>query len=414
MNPARALNIADLKKLARKRLPRILFDWVEGGTEDELLLRRNEGQFARFRLIPSYLTNVEKIDPTIELFGRISRLPFGIGPTGHAGLLRPGADLMLANAAGKSGIPFVLSGNSTTSIEKVCAEVNGDVWFQLYAARAADVSDDLLRRAKDAGVKALVYTIDAPGDAKRERDLRNGFDLPLRITPRLIADVLTHPRWLAAYLSGGGFPVMENWAPYAPAASAIAVAKVMKDNFFATQTWSDFERIRSRWQGPFVVKGVTDPRDAETASRLGAEGIIISNHGGRQLDAAPTALEILPHIRAAVPKKVTIIVDGGFRRGSDIVIALCLGADFVLTGRATLYGAIAGGDLGAERAVTILGDEVLRIMSQIGCCTVAQLDRTRIMAVNSAGDLWPVGDVSGGTYLVSDNRAKVVGARVHD
>src|SRR6185436_2046768 len=214
-----------------------------------------------------YLTDVGAIDLSTSLFGRLSRLPFGIAPTGHAGLLRPGADFILAKSAAKRGIPFVLSGNSTTSIEKICAAVKGDVWFQLYAARVADISDDLLKRAKSAGVKTLVYTIDAQGDAKRERDLRNGFDLPLKITPRLLADVCSHPRWLAAYLAGGGFPVMENWAPYAPPkASATAVATVMKANFFATQTWSDFERIRSRWEGTFVVKGINDPRDADMAA----------------------------------------------------------------------------------------------------------------------------------------------------
>jgi L-lactate dehydrogenase (cytochrome)/(S)-mandelate dehydrogenase len=180
----------------------------------------------------------------------------------------------------------------------------------------------------------------------------------------------------------------------------------MKANFFATQTWSDFERIRSRWEGTFVVKGINDPRDADMAARLGADSIIVSNHGGRQLDAAPTALEILPHIRAAVPSKLKIIVDGGFRRGSDIVIALCLGADFVLTGRATLYGAISGGDSGAERAVTILGDEVFRIISQIGCCTIAQLDPSRVMAVNGVGDLLPVQDVRERTSMARDKETK--------
>lgn len=406
MNASRALNIADLRKLAQKRLPRVLFDWLEGGTEDERLLRRNEEQFARYRLIPRYLTNIETIDLSTLVSGRRSCLPFGIAPTGFAGLLRPGADLMLARAATEAGIPFVLSGNSITSIETVSASVEGDVWFQLYAARAAEVSDDLLQRAKGAGAKTLVYTIDSPQDAKRERDLRNGFDLPLKLTARLCADAVRHPRWLADYLAGGGLPVMENWAPYAaPGASATAVATFMKTNYYATQTWSDFERLRDRWEGTFVVKGINDPRDAERAGRLGADALIISNHGGRQLDTAPTALEILPHIRAAAPPRVKIFVDGGFRRGSDIVIALCLGADFVLLGRATLYGAIAGGDAGASRAVEILGDEVSRIMGQIGCCTVQELDRNRIMAVTGTGDLVPVRDND--ATISSDGAGKV-------
>lgn len=393
MKASRALNIADLRVLARKRLPRILFDWVEGGTEDERLLRRNEEQFARYRLIPRYLTDVERIDLSTTMLGQSFRSPFGIAPTGFAGLLRPGADLALARAAARTGIPYILSGNSTTSIEAIAEAVDGHVWFQLYAARASHVSSHLLQRAEAAGVKSLVYTIDSPQDAKRERDLRNGFDLPLKLTPRLCADVLRRPRWLVGYLAAGGLPMMENWAPYAePGASAVEVAEVMKANYYATQTWSDFERIRERWSGTLIVKGINDPRDAERAGRLGADALIVSNHGGRQLDTAPTALEILPHVRAATPKGVAILVDGGFRRGSDIVIALCLGADFAFVGRATLYGAIAGGDRGAARAVEILRDEVYRVMGQIGCCSVGELDRTRVMAVSGAGDLVPVPD----------------------
>jgi L-lactate dehydrogenase (cytochrome)/(S)-mandelate dehydrogenase len=391
MKAPSAVNIAELRALARRRLPRILFDWVDGGAEDERLLRRNEDQFARFRLIPRCLTDIERIDLSTPLFERTWHLPFGIAPTGYAGLLRPGADLMLARAARSAGIPFVLSGTSTSSVEKAVAAAPGHVWFQLYAGRTSDISLDLLRRAEDAGVRTLVYTVDTPCEPKRERDIRNGFDLPLEITPRLLADISRHPKWLAGYLRSGGLPVMESWAPYArPGAGALEVAGAMKANFYSTQTWRDFERLRSRWSGHFVIKGILDPGDAETACRLGADAIIVSNHGGRQLDTAPTCLEALPHIRVVVPSRIKVFVDGGFRRGSDVVIALCLGADFVFTGRATLYGAIAGAEPGAHRAIEILRDEIERTMGHIGCCSIAELDHSRIMRAGGASGVSPM------------------------
>src|SRR5262245_34493331 len=288
---AEAINIADLKALARRRLPRILFDWVEGGAEDERGLFRNEAQFARYRLLPRYLENVERIDLATPLFGRRYGAPFGIAPTGFAGLLRPGADLMLTRAAAAADIPFILSGASTSAIDKAAAAGNGNVWYQLYPPRDAQTCDDMIGRVRDAGVGVLVYTVDIPREAKRERDMRNGFDLPLSITPRLIADVLSHPRWLLGYLGSGGLPVMENWAPYSPVgADAVAVARTMKANYFPTQTWDDFQRIRNCWRGTLIVKGIMHPADAERAARLGADGVIVSNHGGRQLDSAPTAL----------------------------------------------------------------------------------------------------------------------------
>ena len=355
---AKAINIADLKRLARRRLPRILFDWVEGGAEDERGLARNEAQFGRYRLLPRYLEDVQRIDLASALFGRRYQAPFGIAPTGFAGLLRPGADLMLARAAATADIPFILSGASTSSV----------------------ALDDMIGRVRDSGVEVLVYTVDLPREAKRERDLRNGFDLPLAITPRLVTDVLAHPSWLLDYFRTGGLPVMENWAPYAPAAAdAVAVAETMKSHYYPIQTWEDFQRIRDCWRGTFVIKGLMHPADAERAARLGADGVIVSNHGGRQLDSAPTALEILPAIRAAVPSGHAVMLDGGIRRGADIVIAKCLGADFVFLGRATLYGAIAGAEAGADRAIDIMCDEMVRTMAQIGRRSMSSLDAACLM-----------------------------------
>jgi (S)-mandelate dehydrogenase len=380
---AKAINIADLKKLARRRLPRILFDWVEGGAEDERGLARNEGQFARYRLLPRYLEDVERIDLETTLFARRYDAPFGIAPTGFAGLLRPGADLMLARAAAAAGIPFILSGASTSSIASAAAAGNGNVWYQLYAPRDARSCDDMIGRIRDCGVGVLVYTVDIPVEAKRERDMRNGFDLPLAVTPRLLADVLSHPSWLLGYLRAGGLPVMENWAPYAPAgADAVSVARTMKSHYYPIQTWEDFQRIRDAWRGTLIVKGLIRPADAERAARLGADGVIVSNHGGRQLDSAPTALEILPEIRAAVPPGHAVMVDGGFRRGADIVIARCLGADFVFLGRPTLYGVVAGGEAGAARAIAIIRDEMVRTMAQIGRRSVSSLDATCLMTAD--------------------------------
>lgn len=370
----RAVNIDELRLMARRRLPRVVFDFIEGGVEDELCLARNESSFAHCRLLPRYLVDVSSRDQSATLFGQAYASPFGIAPTGLAGLARPGADLMLAEAAAAANIPFIMSGASTASIEDAARVAPRHAWYQLYAARDTKISEDLIRRARDAGMNALVLTVDVPVGSKRERNLRNGFELPLRLKWSRMLEALLHPGWLAGYLRNG-MPRLENWAPYAGVGSnAPAIAGFMAKQTPGAPTWRDLETFRRLWPRHLVVKGILHPDDAIRAADIGVDGIIVSNHGGRQLDLASSSLDVLPAIHAAVGDRVTLMIDSGIRRGAHILAALCIGARFAFVGRATLYGAAAGGLPGVRRAIAILREEIDRVMAQIGCPNLASLD----------------------------------------
>ena len=369
-----AVNIEDLHRMAKRRLPKIAFDFIEGGVEDELGISRNEAAFRRYRLMPRYLVDVNKRDQSAKLFDRVYASPFGISPTGAAGLFRPGADLMLAESAAGANIPFVMSGASTASMEKAAGVAPTHTWYQLYIARDPKISEDLIRRARDAGLGTLVLTVDVPVGSKRERNIRNGFGRPLKMTWKTKLEALTHPGWLMEYMRTGT-PLIENWAPYAGAgANADQVADFVAHQMPSIPTWEDLEKFRKLWPRHLVVKGILHPDDARRAADIGVDGIIVSNHGGRQLDRAPASLEALPAIRKAVGDRVTIMLDSGVRRGADILIALALGARFVFCGRATLYGAAAGGIPGVRKAISILRSEIDLTMAQIGCPSLDQLD----------------------------------------
>jgi len=370
-----AVNIEDLRRMARRRLPRIAFDYIEGGVEDERCLERNESAFARYPLLPRYLVDIARRDLSTTLFERKYALPFGIAPTGLAGLFRAGADLMLAEAAATSNIPFVMSGAATASMEAAARVAPAHAWYQLYCARDPKISEDMIRRARDAGLAALVLTVDIPINAKRERNIRNGFGLPPRLTAGTIAEALTHPGWIAEYLRHGQ-PRFENWAPYAGGGNPNLLFAQQSP---ATVTWRDLDNFRRLWPRHLIVKGILHPDDAARAVEVGVDGIWVSNHGGRQLDQAPAALDALAAIRARVAGRAALMLDGGVRRGADIAIALCLGAQFVFVGRATLYGAAAGGIAGVRRAIKILSDELDRVMAQIGRPSIAQLDESCLM-----------------------------------
>jgi len=369
-----AVNIEDLHRMAKRRLPKIAFDFIEGGVEDELGISRNEAAFKRYRLMPRYLVDVNKRDQSAKLFDRVYASPFGISPTGAAGLFRPGADLMLAESAAGANIPFVMSGASTASMEKAAGVAPTHTWYQLYVARDPKISEDLIRRARDAGLSTLVLTVDVPVGSKRERNIRNGFGRPLKMTWQTKLEALTHPGWLMEYMRTGT-PLIENWAPYAGAgANADQVADFVAHQMPSIPTWEDLEKFRKLWPRHLVVKGILHPDDARRAADIGVDGIIVSNHGGRQLDRAPASLEALPAIRKAVGDRVTIMLDSGVRRGADILIALALGARFVFCGRATLYGAAAAGIPGVRKAISILRSEIDLTMAQIGCPSLDQLD----------------------------------------
>jgi (S)-mandelate dehydrogenase len=375
MNIDAALSLDDIRVLARKRLPRIAYDFIEGGADDECCLQRNRAVFKRYQLVPRYLRDVSRRDQSVTLLGRRYGSAIGIAPTGLAGMFRRGADCMLAQAAKEHDIPFLLSSQSNDSIETVARIAPHHVWFQLYCTPDRRINRDLVRRAADAGVQVLVVSVDVPVAANRVRNRRNGFTRPFRLTPRIALQALARPGWLWEYLRNGGLPMMQNWLPYAPPDATVGQVA----DLFATLTpnpttsWDMVAEIRQQWPGALVLKGILDPADARRAADSGVDAIIVSNHGGRQLDAAPAPIDMLPSIRAAVPA-MPLLVDSGLRRGSDIVIALCLGAGFTFFGRPTLYGAAAAGLDGVRKALAIVRAEIDMVMAQIGCNRVDALD----------------------------------------
>ncbi|MFZ9370565.1 MAG: alpha-hydroxy acid oxidase [Limnohabitans sp.] len=382
MNLQSAINLEDLRQLARRKLPRIAFDFIDGGADDEHCLLRNRQAFERYRLLPRYLRDVSQRDLSVTLFGRTYASPIGISPTGLAGLFRPDADLMLAAAAREANIPFLLSSAANASIEDVMAVAPENVWFQMYGTRDERINMDLVERARQVGVRVLVISVDVPVNSNRERNKRNGFSRPFRMTPSIVLDALGHPAWVLRYLRTGGIPMMRNWMPYArEGASAADVA-----DMYGTLTpapmisWDHIQRIRQAWPGTLVIKGLMHPDDAREAVRHGIDGLVVSNHGGRQLDTAPSPLEVLPAIRAAVGDAMPLILDSGVRRGSDVVVARCLGANSTLFGRPTLFGVAAAGQAGAARALQLVRQEIDMVMTQIGCRAVSELD---------SGYLWP-------------------------
>jgi L-lactate dehydrogenase (cytochrome)/(S)-mandelate dehydrogenase len=386
MNIQSAINLDDLRNLARRKLPRIAFDFIDGGADDELCLKRNRAAFERYRLVPRYLRDVSRRDQSVVLFGRTYASPVGISPTGLAGLFRPDADLMLAAAAREANVPFLLSSAANAALEDAVAVAPEHVWFQMYCTTDDNINADLVRRANAAKVRVLVISVDVPVNSNRERNRRNGFSRPFRMTPGVVLEALGHPAWVVRYLRTGGIPMMRNWKPYAPeGANAGQVA-----DLYGTLTpapmvsWETLRRIRAAWPGALVVKGLLHPDDAREAQRLGVDGLVVSNHGGRQLDAAPSPLEMLPTIRDAAGEKMALILDSGVRRGSDVVIARCLGAHAVTFGRPTLFGVAAGGQAGATHALSIIRKEIDMVMGQIGCREFTALDDSYLWNADNA------------------------------
>jgi len=373
VNLDRTVNVDDLRKLAKRRLPRLAYDFIEGGLEDERGVTRNESAFASFDLVPRYGIDVTAIDQSTMLFGRTFSGPLGIAPTGLAALFRPGADLMLAQTAKAANVPFIMSGASTALIEDLGRVAAEHGWYQLYVARDRGISEDMIRRVRDAGLSTLVITVDVPTNSKRERNLRNGFTRPIKPTLGAKLEALLHPAWMAEYLRTGT-PMLSNWQRYAPpGASATEVAEFVAQQMPVPVLWRDIENFRRLWPGKLVVKGIMHPDDATSCAALGVDGIMVSNHGGRQLDKSPGAIEVLPAIAATVGEKMTVMFDSGIRRGSDAIVALCLGAKYVFVGRPTLYGAAAAGAAGVTRALEIFKDEIGRTMVQMGAPDIRSL-----------------------------------------
>lgn len=370
---AAACSIDDLREMARRHLPRAVFDFFDGGAEDERCLAGNRQAFERLRLMPRALVDVSAVTTDCELLGGPASMPLAVAPTGALGFGRPDADLAVARAAARAGVPFTLSTTATTSIERVAREAPGRLWFQAYGVPDRDHFDALVARALAADYEALMITVDLPVGGKRERDLRNRFSIPFRPSLRTVLDFARHPRWLAG-LVRHGLPALENLAGMRrPAAATGSALSSVGRNHDASFDWERLARTRDRWPRRLVVKGVAHGDDAARLVALGVDAVVVSNHGGRQLDAAPATLDALPAVLAAVNGRVPVLVDGGVRRGADLVRARALGAQAVLVGRATAFAACAGGQAGAARALEILRDELVRTMQLCGVCTVSAI-----------------------------------------
>jgi len=373
MNVDDAINLDDLRRLAKKRLPKVIYDFIEGGVDDEDGLSRNENAFRNRRLMPRYMVDVTSIDQQTQLFGRTYSAPFGIAPTGGISNYRWGGDLMLARAARDANIPFVMSGAATASMEDLARTAPDHGWYQLYVAKDKSISEDMIRRAADLGLSTLVITVDVPVGSNRERNRRNGFGRPLRLSLASKLDALRRPEWFSNYMRNG-IARIANWEPYVGReVNAIDLAEFVASQIHGALDWNVLDRFRKLWPRTLVLKGVMRPDDALRAAEAGVDGLIVSNHGARQLDRAPSPVDVLPMIDAAVGDRMTLMLDGGVRRGSDILVAFCLGAKFVFLGRPTLYGLVAGGEAGARKAMGILKRELDLTMAQIGCPQISQL-----------------------------------------
>jgi len=325
------------------------------------------------RLLPKVLVDVSKVDLATDLLGARSALPLAIAPTGGISAGRAGAELILARAAKAFGVPFTMATPSAFTIERLAEEVGGRLWFQLYCVRDLEFRAKLVERAKSAGYEAILVTVDLPVSGKRERDPRNGFHTPYSPNWRNSRDVLFKPAWLVDFLTHGtpGMANLEGYRFSTPAGTDIVTA--VGREMDAGLSWDYIKELRSRWPRKLLLKGIERPDDAERAASIGCDGVVVSNHGGRQLDGAAATLDALPEISRAVGSRITVLLDGGVRRGVDIVKARALGAQGVLTGRATLFGAMAGGEPGARRALEILATELQRAMQLCGVRSVAEI-----------------------------------------
>lgn len=375
--PPRVINVDDLRREAKRRLPRMVFDYIDGGADREITLRGNTRAYDDLLFRPRSAVATRQVDLSTTVLGTRLDLPFMLAPVGSSRIFHPRGEECAARAAGKAGTGYILSTLSGCRLEDVKAATTGPAWYQLYLVGGRDVALETIARAKAAGFKALVVTIDTPVAGLRERDLRNGtkelisgrlFEM-LRYLPQILA----RPRWLIAYLGDGGlmrFPnivLADGPMAYADVGAALEQSMV---------SWDDFPWIREAWQGPIVVKGAHTADDARRAVDVGAAAVVVSNHGARQLDTVAPTIRVLPEVVAAVGAQVEVLLDGGIRRGSDAVKALCLGARAVLIGRAYAYGLGAAGEAGVARAIDILRADIVRTLKLLGCASVADLDES--------------------------------------
>ncbi|MFI2753603.1 alpha-hydroxy-acid oxidizing protein [Cellulomonas sp. P22] len=363
-----ALTVADLRRVARARTPRSVFDYTDGAADAEISLRRARSLFRRLELRPSILHDVSHVDTTTRFLGEPSAVPFAFAPTGFTRLMHHEGERAVVRVAERRRIPYALSTMGTTSIEDVAATAPGArKWFQLYVWKDRAAGEDLMARARAAGYEALMLTVDVPVAGARLRDVRNGFSIPPALTLRTVADAATHPAWWLNLLTTAPltFASLQSWSG--------TVAELLDRLFDPTVTIADLEWVRSHWDGPLIIKGVQTVADARRVVDVGADAVVLSNHGGRQLDQAPVPLRLVPDVADAVGDRSEVWVDTGITTGADVVAALALGADATLVGRAYLYGLMAGGERGVDRAAEILTGEVARTMALLGVSSVGEL-----------------------------------------
>ena len=370
------VNIEDLRRLAKRRLPRVVFDYIDGGADAEVTLRENSCVYDRVTFRPRCAIEISSCDLSTKVLGLDLQLPFILAPLGSSRLFYPRGEILAAREAGLAGTAYTLSTLSGCKLEDVKAAAKGPVFYQLYLCGGRDVALSAIERAKQSGYSALVVTIDTPVAGMRERDLRNGAkELASRNLPRMlpyIPQLLARPRWLAGFLADGGLMNFPNVV--IPGKGPMAYADVGAALETSVVTWADMRWIRDAWKGPIAVKGVLTADDARRAAVEGADAVIVSNHGGRQLDTVSPTLRALPEVVSAVGESIEVLIDGGIRRGSDIVKALCLGANAVLIGRAYGYGLGAAGGTGVRKAIEILCDDLIRTLKLLGSSSLKDLN----------------------------------------
>ncbi len=360
--PGKIYSLSDARRLARRRLPKMTFDYVDGSAGEELACRLNVDALEALRLLPRVFVNVEKRTLGKTLFDVAYDLPFGIAPMGMCNLSWPGGDAMLARAAVHYNIPIVLSTMASSSIEQTAERTGGKAWFQLYVGQSEEVAMGLVERAEKSGYTRLMLTVDVPEIGYRARERRNGFQSPLRIGPRQFLDFATHPRWSLTTLATG-VPTLAN-------VNLPGGRQFRRNEARGKVDWAFLDRLRKRWPGPLIVKGVLNPDDALRIRDAGADAVYVSNHGGRQLDSAPPAIAMLPRVRAAVGPEYPVLFDSGVRNGEAVVKALALGADYVFVGRPLLYAIGAAGYAGLEQMIELIRTQVDITLAQLGCPNV--------------------------------------------
>ena len=360
-------DIADLRRAAQRLIPRPVFDYVDGGSDEELSLAGNVKAFRRWRLVPRALANVAEVDTAGQVFGQPVPLPLVLAPTGYTRIMHPGGELAAARAATRRGLPYTLSTMANTSIADLAAAAHGDLWFQLYIQTDGGLTRELVDRAAASGFRVLVVTVDTMVTGRRIRDVRNGLTLPPELTMRAIASIGAHPGyWLRLLRSPAVKPA--NLAVRRPETIAGTASF-----FHPGISWDDIAALRERWNGKLVIKGPLGAADARRAADAGADGVQLSNHGGRQLDRAVAPIDLLPAVREAVGQDLTVLVDSGVRHGADIATAVALGADAVAIGRAYLYGLMAAGEPGVDRALDLLAEQFRRTLQLLGVTSAAEL-----------------------------------------